>query len=191
MSLLTNFDTDINFWDTNPQLKVIDPFKELHDGDKSRNRGYSSRLMWTIALVWDRSSKYYNLPENGIDGKINLVFTDHFGDASYYDKNTDKVNILKNFYLRLSETVALRELRTIEEKLIERGEFLKNTKYDIGKETERGYVLGTVDILDKMFANTKKLWDLYEQALKQVLQEQDAGRTAGGGEMSATDRGTI
>lgn len=191
MSLIDSFDTDQNFWDNNPQLKVAGAFKKLYTSDKSRNKSVSSKLMWTVALIWDRSSKYYNEPEDGPDGKIALLFDDYFGDPDYYKKNIEKVNELRDFYRRLQESIAERTLRGIEEKLLERDIFIKDTEYTMGDKSDRGFIFGTVDTLDKMMANTKKLYDMWEEAKKIVTQEKEQGTAKGGGKESLTDADEI
>ena len=73
-----NIDIDVesNFWERYPNLKIAGPFKKLYTSDKSRNKMVSSRKMWCIALIYDRSSQYYQLPEEDFgedQGKISLI----------------------------------------------------------------------------------------------------------------------
>lgn len=181
-----------NIWELHPSLAVAGPFKDLYKSDKSPNKAYSSKLLWTIALIWDRDSKYYNLPEVGEDSKIDLLFEDIYGDVSYYKKNREKVETLKAFYLKLQETTARRSLREIEEKLEQRSRFLRDTDYDMGIPNEKGQWIGnTATMLDKMLADTKKIYDLYEQALQTVSNELDEGEAKGGAQESLSDKGEI
>ena len=181
-----------NIWDLYPSLKSVGLFKEAYKLDRSANKTRSSKLLWTIALIWDRDSKYYNLPEVGEDSKVDLLFEDIYGDKNYYKKNKAKVEKLKRFYLKLQETTARRSLREIEEKLEQRSAFLRDTDYDIGVANERGQWIGnTASMLDKMLADTKKIYDLYEQARKLVSDEVEKGEAMGGGQESLTDTGEI
>jgi hypothetical protein len=188
MRLVEAFDTENNFWEANPQLKVAGPFKKVYTNDKSRNKENSSRLMWTVALIWDRGSKFYNQPESD---KVMLLFDDHFGDPNYYKNNQQKVDELRDFYIKLTETTAERTLSGIEKKLMERDAFLNATHYDLGEKGDRGYVYGTVDTLDKMMANTKKLYDMYDDARKVVMEELSKGSTKGDATESLSDSGDI
>ena len=181
-----------NIWNLHPSLKVAGAFKDLYKSDRSANKNSSSKLLWTIALIWDRDSKYYNLPEFGEDSKIDLLFEDVYGDKNYYKKNKAKIDKLRRFYLKLQETTARRSLREIEEKLEQRSEFLRDTDYDIGVANERGQWIGnTASMLDKMLADTKKIYDLYEQARKLVSDEIEKGQAMGGGQESLSDTGEI
>jgi len=181
-----------NIWDIHPSLALAGPIKDLYKSDKSPNKAHSSRLMWTVALIWDRDSKFYNLPETGEDSKITLLFEDIYGDKSYYTNNKPKVNKLRDFYLKLQETTARRSLREIEAKLDQRSAFLKETDYELGICNEKGQWVGnTAGMLDKMLADTKKIYDLYDQALKTVSNEVNDEVAKGGGQESLSDRGEI
>ena len=181
-----------NVWSLHPSLKAVGILKEIYKSDKSAKKNNSSKLLWTIALIWDRDSKYYNLPEVGEDSKIDLLFEDIYGDKDYYKKNRAHVEKLRVFYLNLQETTARRSLREIEEKLEQRSAFLRDTDYDIGIANERGQWIGnTASILDKMLADTKKIYDLYEQARKLVSDEVEKGQAMGGGQESLSDTGDI
>lgn len=181
-----------NVWSLHPSLKAAGILKEIYKSDKSAKKNNSSKLLWTIALIWDRDSKYYNLPEVGEDSKIDLLFEDIYGDKDYYKKNRAHVEKLRVFYLNLQETTARRSLREIEEKLEQRSAFLRDTDYDIGIANERGQWIGnTASILDKMLADTKKIYDLYEQARKLVSDEVEKGQAMGGGQESLSDTGDI
>lgn len=191
MSIISNFDVESNFWECYPELKIAGSFRQLYSKDRTVNKQFSSKLMWTIALIWDRKSKYYNITEEGPDGKIILIFGDNFGDKNYYKNNTTSVKELKDFYLSLQISEAERTLRGIEEKLVERDKFLKNTPYSLGEKGDRGYIFGTVDTLDKMMANTPKIYEQYGAARKLVLQEEEADSTRGGVVESLSDAGDI
>lgn len=188
MAVVDSFDTNNNFWEVNPQLKVAGPFKDLYTSDKSTNKLYSSKKMWCIALISDRKSMYYNLPEKE---KIELVFEDYFGDKSWPSKNEKLFLELCAFYVKLSDTSAMRTLRQIEDKLEERAKFLKETNYTMGEKGDKGWVWGTVDTIDRMMANTKKIYDMYDEARKIVEQEEASGTTVGNNRESPSDTGDI
>jgi hypothetical protein len=59
--ILNGFDTDINFWKANPQLKIPQPFADILSTDKSKTKSKSSQIMWAIALLVDPESKFSNI----------------------------------------------------------------------------------------------------------------------------------
>jgi len=195
---MENFNIEDSFWEAHPGLLAAGPFKEIHRTDKSRNKTNSSKLAWCIKLIWNRKSDYYNLPETGENNKIELIFGDFLGNPKYYYENKEKVEDLRQFYLNSTETVAIRTLRGIEEKLMERDRFLRNTPYDDGGDPSDpdGVMLDIgdwakrIDTIDKMMANTEKLYNLYEKARKVVEQEEQV-TAMGGAQESLTDNGGI
>jgi hypothetical protein len=193
MKIVETFDPNSNFWEEHAQLAATGPIKDLYNKDKSRNKAVSSKLMWCIALIWDSNSKFYNLPEEGEDSKIDLIFEDYYGSTKYFKDNKKKIYELRDFYLKLQESPARRALREIEDKLAERARFLKSTPYDLGVCNERGQWIGnTATILDKMMADTKKIYDLYNEALKTVAAEAvSEERVKGGGNLSLSDKEEI
>lgn len=190
--MITEFDIEINFWETHPDFKAAGPIGKLYKNDKTKKKDKTSSLMWTVALIWDMSSKYYNLPEDGEDSKIPLLFEEVYGDKEWYLKNQSLVFDLKMQYLKMQDTIAMRALRDIEQKIDERSRFLANTPYDLGICNERGSWVGnTATIVDKMMADTKKIYDLLEAAKKVVSEELASGETKGGGRVSLSDNETI
>jgi hypothetical protein len=194
---MESFNFNDNFWEVHPGLAAAGPFKRLHASDKSRNKVNSSKLAWCVKLIWDRKSDYYSLPETGENNKLELIFGDHYGDAGYYTKNKGKVEELRDFYITSKDTVAIRTLRGIEEKLTERAAFLRNTPYDNGDETgleDVGFSVADwakrIDTIDKMMANTDKLYTLYDKARKAVEQEEQI-TAIGGAQESLSDSNRI
>jgi len=188
---MSNFNVDDNFWNIHPELKIAGEFKSLYTSDKSRNKANSSKLAWAILLIWDRESRYYNLPEEGEDNKIDLIFDEHYGDVTYYKKNKEKVLSLRDYYLKITETIAQRTLRGIEEKLSERHRFLRKTPYDDGDPiTDVGEWAKRIDTIDKMMERTEKIYNLYEKARKVVEQEQQTN-VMGDAQESLSDGGEI
>lgn len=187
---VVNIDISQNFWESHPDMIIHPVFKKLHTNDKSKDKNKSSTKMWCIALIYDRSSKYYNFPEVGEDNKIDLVM-ENYGDSTWYKKNEGEFQELRNTYLKMTETPSMRALRELEEKLVERSDFLRDTKYSIGELNERGQLAGgTADTLDKMFANSQKIYEMVEKVRSLVNQEK-AKSTRGGITESLSDKGEI
>jgi hypothetical protein len=78
-------------------------------------------------------------------------------------------------------------------KLEERTRFMAGEQYTLGICNERGSWVGnTATILDKMLADTKKIYDLYEQAKADVEKENAKdGKVKGGGNLSLSDQEII
>ena len=180
---MSEFNTDINFWEQWPELKVAGPFKKIYTSDKTRGKSSSSKLSWCIVLIWDKKSK------------LNLIFTEYYGDSKYYSSNKAKVTELKEWYLKCNETLAMRTLRGILEKLEERDKFLRNTPYDDPvSEFNENYGVSDwakrIDTIDKMLANTDKIYTLYDKA-RTVVEKEEQSSTKGDATLSLSDSDEI
>jgi hypothetical protein len=190
--MIQQFDTETNFWEMHPEFKAAGKSKEVYQKDRSKDKKKSSLLMWTIALIWDLQSKYYGMSEDGEDNKIDLLFAEVYGDKEYYYKNQGEIFDLRLQYIKMQDSVAKRALRDINEKLDERAKFLKTLRYEFGDYNEKGQLVGnTSTIIDKMLVDTKKIYDLLDQAQKVVDEENAAAETKGGGQVSLGDRDEI
>ena len=165
---MSEFNTDINFWEQWPELKVAGPFKKIYTSDKTRGKSSSSKLSWCIVLIWDKKSK---------------------------SSNKAKVTELKEWYLKCNETLAMRTLRGILEKLEERDKFLRNTPYDDPvSEFNENYGVSDwakrIDTIDKMLANTDKIYTLYDKA-RTVVEKEEQSSTKGDATLSLSDSDEI
>jgi len=162
-SPLHNFDIKSSYWKIDPQLKAIEPFATLYKNDKSKGKSNSSLLMWAIALFTDPESRLSKLSKAR---KQEIIQKDYYKGLLNWDKYKEHIDIYKSLYT----SQAVRSLVNWEEKLQERDAFLKEVPYS----------LDTGETLDKMLANTSKLYDLYEKILEKLKEEESEGVTKGG-----------
>lgn len=177
MALLNSFDTDVNIWEVEPQLKIPKAFKKLYDSDKSKGKAHSSKIMWAIALLVDNSeaNKFRNLPT---DEKKTFLAEDYIGDESFdWDKYSDVIKEYEKFSLSKLE----RSLRIYELKLEERTNFIKDEKYTLESATS----------LDKIITGTKPLFDLISKLKDDITKETSSGETKGDMEESASEKGEV
>jgi hypothetical protein len=196
MSLITSFNTDENFWVLNPQFKNVQPFKSLHNSDKSRGKGTSSKTMWFVAQVEDNSGSniFRNLQR---DERIGLLAEDYMEDRDFYDNNQELLDKLCSTYASIHTTPAQLALQEWNQKIIERAQFIKNTPYEMDKyemDARTGkpvLVKGTAKDLDAMMKNTKSIYDQYHEILKSLDKEDEATQVKGGQQLSLSDTGDI
>lgn len=196
MSLIKSFDTDLNFWITNPQFKNIQPFKGLHSADKSRNKATSSKTMWFVAQVVD-ASKDNIFRHVQYDERIALLCTDFMQDDDYFDKNEEKVQKLLDTYVLLHTTPALKAMEEWNEKMVQRAKFIKDTKYTMDKyemDPTKGTMVkipGNAKVLDDMMKNTPAIYTMYHQIQKSLAEEDEDQQVKGGQTLSLSDQGAI
>jgi hypothetical protein len=196
MGLIKSFNTDENFWVLNPQFKLIQPFKGLHNSDKTRNKGKSSKVMWFVAQVADDSKE--NTFRNILyEERVQLLSLDFMDDVNYFDNNKEELDKLIDQYDIFHTTAGLKALREWNEKIIERAAFIKSTEYsmDSYEMDERTgkpiLVKGTAKDLDAMMKNTKGIYDQYHHILKSLAEEDEDQQVKGGQTLSLSDTGQI
>lgn len=196
MSLITSFSTDDNFWVLNPQFKVLRPFKKLHDSDRSRNKETSSKIMWFVAQALDDNPS--NIFKNvGIDERIDYLSADYMADKDYYNKKEDILQPLMDKYLYLHTTIARKSLQELQDKLVDRAKFIKETEYtldtyDLDPTTGKPVIKkGTAKDLDIMMKNTKGIYDLLFDIEKALKGEDESNQVKGGQNLSLSDTGDI
>jgi hypothetical protein len=148
-----------NYWEIDNQLAFIPPFKELYDLDKSKGKKDSSLKMWAIAFYCHPDSRIINYPEKE---KRGLIETDIVGDKIEWNKLEGFIKDYKNLYL----TQAKRSLVNWKIKLEERDDYLMSIPYNT-------LPLEDAAKLDKLLADTPKLFKQYED-IKELIQEEDA-----------------
>lgn len=168
---------DFSFWDTFPELVMLDSFNKLHYKDTSKNKQESSRKMWAIYYAYNPDSKFFNLPN-----KLQVLAKDFLKDDKFnWDSLRDQVFTYKELVL----TPAERGLVNWTEIMNVRDESLKNMYKDAILERN----LKELVELDKMLANTAKLFQDY----KKIKQEYDEDKVTRKGKSiaSLSDSGEI
>lgn len=178
MILINSFDTDMNFWEVYPDLKIALSFKNLYKSDKSRGKEVSSRKMWFLVLTNALNSRYINIPE---EERYQIIGEDYMGDENYYKNNKDVMEPLKQDLLKLMDTPSSRHLRQWLKTLEDRTTFLESVEYD----------LNNFDKLDKMAANTSSLMETFKKINDAMVKEAGSGDVKGGGRESLNDTGEI
>ena len=171
---LDSFDIKSNFWTINPNFKEFQPFKDFHKSDKSTSKQDSSKLMWTIALIYHPKSPFANLLEKDA---IGIVEKDYYKDK--FNKEAYKEIVYQFNELCLSKARKL--VRSWEDKLQQRSRFIDDMNYD----------LDSFEVLDKALINTQKLFEGYSKALAELSNDSDKGKTKGDAEESLAEKGLI
>lgn len=183
---LENYNETNNFWEFNPQYKVI--FKDLYNKDKSKNKEKSSTLMWGLLLCIHPKSDFYNLPD-----KEELIARDILKEPKFdWNKQSDLIKKLQDVSLSQAE----KSLVVWDETLKKRDKFIHSQEFTLDQYIEdpdsgrQRLLKGTADQLDKMLANTVKLYDEYTKILKQLTEEEQK-KGKGNKPLSLSDSGDI
>jgi len=177
MNPLTEHDEGVNYWDIDNQLKTIEPFKSFYKKDSSKNKNYSSQHMWAIA--------FYILPQSRIvnyssEEKTKIIDS----DIATIKLDWKQITELLPEYSNLNLTQVQRSLENWKFKLEERDNFLMKTTYDS---------LGIDDAgkLDKLLADTPKLFEQYAKIQESLKEELNKGINRGGRKESISEQKMI
>jgi len=168
-NILESYTPDTNFWEANPQFTAVEPFKQLYRGDKSRGKGTTSSLMWSIALAFHPKSDMYYIT----DAKERIAI-DRLGvKEKDVDKFWEDKKELTDAFVDAALSQAEKSLVAWETRLKNRDKFLAVQEYTFGFTDENGreYRDNTKQ-LDDMMAKTAKIYDEY-LATKKKLEEED------------------
>ena len=87
-SLLSKgFDTDKVYWDIYPELKLLNPFKDLYKADRSAGKHKSGKMVWLVAAAHDITSPFSGQPKEGENGIYETIGQTLFKDKGYYEDN--------------------------------------------------------------------------------------------------------
>lgn len=152
-----NFDN--SFWKEFPGIQYHSVFNKLYKSDKTRNKDKSSKLMWAIYLLVNPESNLYNDPN-----KEKTIPETFLKDPNFkWDKYEDLIYAYKDVAL----TTAEKALQNWNELMEMRDKSLKEM---YKKALEDGDIAGLAG-LDKMIANTSKLFADYAKVKKEYEEE--------------------
>lgn len=171
--MISTFDTDKNFWLIHPDMKVIQPFKELYMSDSSKKKDQSSMLMWFIVLCYDRDSKLFKQPN---DEKHRIIGEDFCGDARYYSKNKIILDASIYTYINLQYTPMQVLMASWDKKLQQRAKWIDGLDYEEDDEK-----------VDKAMERTVKVYASYKQIIEDMNKEDNSGLAKGGATPSLLD----
>lgn len=177
MGLISNFDINVNFWDTNPTFKVLGEFAKFYRSDTSKDKRASSKVMWAVCLYVDTSQENH-LRKSSNEEKKKMITEEWIRDNDFKWKKYDH---LVEEYKKTQLSPSKRSLLFLKEKMEEREAFLKITPYTLENAKD----------LDSIVANTDKIFTMITKLEDQVEKEENmegGGALRGGRIESAGER---
>lgn len=170
-----------NFWKEFPDLNILEEFEKFYMDDKSKGKEESSKTMWAIWYVVHPESTFYNMP----DKKLRIA-KDFLKEPSF---NWNNISHLLEIYKTSILSDAEQALVSWGELITMRDRSIKDL-YKTFIESISGDVdLKSLETLDKMLANTPKLFNDYKNIKKDY--EEDKITKKGKRNKSATDSGDL
>lgn len=170
-----------NFWEHNPSYVYI--FNDFYNSDKTRNKEKSSKIMWAIYFRVHPKSDFYNLSD-----KDNIIKTKWLKDPEF---NWSSYDAIISLFKETSMTQAEKSLVEWDIMLKKRDDFMHDQDFTLDYYNEAGKIVkGTADQLDKMLANTSKLYAEYFKIQKE-LSDEEITRGRGNKPLSMSDSNEI
>ncbi len=173
MGLLQAVNIEENFWNLNQEIKYMSPFKKFYDSDISKNKDYSSQIMWAIYLYTDPESRFSRMSE---DEKRKEITENFIGDALNWGDESIKT-LITGYEDKLLSRLQKSYLRLLK-KLEDRDNFISKTPYN-----EKN-----AKALDSMFANSSSIYKQLVEIEGELSEEKKSGQIKGGRPESLSER---
>lgn len=197
---ITKFDGESNFWELFPQLKYIKPYSDLYEFDQTDNKTQSSKDMWVIALLMDPSpdNKFYRI--NPLEKRLDMLKETYH---SLFDKEHQYVKPCFDNYTKDNLDEVERAFKDEVDSLIKRSLFLSSAEYtfdDTEKDINGNTIFvsgkpmvkkGTAADIDRMRANTLKIYQQYEATKEIFDKHKQEARVHGGRKESMGEKNLI
>jgi hypothetical protein len=150
---------DNNFWEVNSDLIILDEFSKLYYKDKSKDKQDSSKILWAIFYAYNPESKFFNYPN-----KQEVISQSFLKDPKFkWEDYKDLIEAYKNIVL----TDAERALINWNEIMTMRDQSIK----DLYKKAIEDSDTDELVKIDKMLANTPKMFEDYKKIKKDYEEE--------------------
>lgn len=163
-----------NFWEANPQFKLVAPFKFLYEEDKSKKKSDSSTMMWFTVYCYYPLSIFHKLDE---DEKHSLIGEDYCGSISYYTEHKSTLDMLIQNFSNMCLSPMQRQLLELEMLLNKRAAFIR----------QQDYTFENAKDLDAMVKATAEIYKNFKTIVDDLAKEDVAGVAKGGSMPSLND----
>lgn len=150
---------DNNFWELNSDLIILDEFNKIYYKDKSKNKQDSSKVLWAIFYAFNPESQFFHYPN-----KQEVISQSFIKDPEFkWEDYKDLIEAYKNLVLSDAERALLNwnEIMTMRDNSIK--ELYKKALED--SDTDE------LVKIDKMLANTPKMFEDYKKIKKDFEEE--------------------
>lgn len=174
MDLIKDYNGNANFWEVNPQLIDLGPFKTLYKSDKTKDKRKSSQIAWGVFLYAETSERSL-LARIEEEEKLEILKNDFYFDPEN-EKHAECVEFYRKYYM-----TPIAKLLTDYENFLQ-----KRVKYI----TSLDYTLENAEQVDKIASNSKKIWDDYFK-IKDQFDKENQKNTFGQGKLSASEKNIL
>ena len=186
-----------NFWELNPQLKIMLPFHKLYKRDKSKNKDISSKEMWCIFFMEEVDEEFNKFAKVKFEERAKIL------KETFYmiDLNDEVIQECIEGYNTYMLTLVARAFKEEQKSMIDRGEIIRSTPYtfDEYERDNKDRIIyaggrpvvrkGTAKDLDAIRKNSVAIYEAYEKIEKKFLDEKGTLRIHGGRSETSREKG--
>lgn len=177
--ILLSYQKGLNFWDLHPYWLKNKTVNQFYQRDRSQENGKttkhkSSQIMWALCLLYDlgTSNIYRHLP---IDNRRQKIAEEILENPKF---DWDEYKDLESIVEERCTTPQEKHYHTLMEKFNQRDKFVRNTDYSLDQYVEINgknvLIKGTADQLEKMLANTDKIYETLETIRKKITMDKSS-----------------
>ena len=185
-------DQAVNFWEVNPQFKIYPPFHLLYEKDKSKDKDFSSRQMWTIFFMCDPDENdniFYRIAYGERKKTLSETFVK--------DLDWDDVNFVKCLEAYPLECMTAVQRAYAEEKnqLQKRAKLIADTELTLDTTTfHEGKVIvikGTATQINMLQKDSLSIYQKYQKIEEEFIKDKQSARAKGGSKLTKSEKGDL
>jgi hypothetical protein len=185
-------DQAVNFWELNPQFKIYPPFHLLYEKDKSKDKDFSSRQMWTIFFMCDPDENdniFYRIAYGERKKTLSETFVK--------DLDWDDANFVKCLEAYPLECMTAVQRAYAEEKnqLQKRAKLISDTELTLDTTTFlEGKVIvikGTATQINMLQKDSLSIYQKYQKIEEEFIKDKQSVRAKGGSKLTKSEKGDL
>lgn len=185
-------DQATNFWENNPQFKIYSPFSLLYEKDKSKNKEFSSRQMWTIFFMCDPDEDdniFYRITSN----ERKVMLSETFVKDLDWDDPTF-VKCLESYPIECM-TAVQRAYAEEKNQLQKRAKLISDTELTLDSTEFLGdkviVVKGTATQINMLQKDSLSIYQKYQKIEEEFIKEKQSLRAKGGSKLTKSEKGDL
>jgi hypothetical protein len=185
-------DQATNFWEVNPQFKIYSPFHLLYEKDKSKDKSFSSRQMWTIFFMCDpdeHDNIFYRIAYGERKKALSEIFVK--------DLDWEEANFVKCLEAYPIECMTAVQRAYAEEKnqLQKRAKLIADTELTLDTTEFLGdkviVVKGTATQINMLQKDSLSIYQKYQKIEEEFIKDKQSVRAKGGSKLTKAEKGDL
>lgn len=185
-------DQATNFWEVNPQFKIYYPFHLLYDKDKSKDKDFSSRQMWTVFFMCDPDEHDNIFYRMAFEERKKMLSETFVKDLDW--NNPDFVKCLEAYPLECM-TAVQRAYAEEKNQLRKRAKLIADTELTLDTTEFLGdktiVIKGTATQINMLQKDSLSIYQKYQKIEEEFIKDKQSARAKGGSKLTKSEKGDL